>query len=124
MRTGYVKEFEGGKEVWKMRDPAGHTGREVETGEWDIGSYITYCLFPISSCIKRMGEMEEEGSKIGEYAVILDRLYDAAYAQLGKMEDAIYKDRGYVRIVTTNEYCRGGFLQQDFLEVYVKDKPE
>lgn len=124
MRMEYVKELEGGEAVWKISGPTGHVGREVKTGDWDIDSYTNYCLFPIANCIKRMRETGEDGDDLSEYADILDRLYDAADTQLRKMADAIYKDIGWVKIVTTNEDVRGSFLQQDFLEVYVKKGPE
>jgi hypothetical protein len=122
MKREYVKELEGGKEVYKMLNVEGRPVREVETVAWDIHSYINHCLFPLSHCIKRMGYHEDDGSEIGEYADVLDRLYDAAHVQLQKMDDAIHKDMGRIKIITTNEDCRGGFLEQDFLEVHVKEE--
>jgi len=55
---------------------------------------------------------------------ILDRLYDSAVTQLKKLDEVIYKDMGLLQIVTTNEPSRGSFMQQDFIEVYVKKEPD
>jgi len=122
-KYGYAKEVEGGKEIIRLLDGFGRPSREVDVYDWDLDSYINYCLYPIHNCIKRMGETDEDEGAISEYADILGRLYDAARVQLKKMDGAIYKDMGYIKIRTTNEQCYGGFLQQDFLEVYVKPEP-
>jgi hypothetical protein len=116
----YIKEFEDGKEVYKTLDGFGRPGRKVDTMEWDIHQYINYCLFPLQNCINRMREANEFESETGQFVEILGRLYEAADVQLEKMEEAIYKDMGWIKIATTNESCFGDFLQQDFLEVYVE----
>jgi hypothetical protein len=118
----HTKVFEGGKPVFKLLNGHGEPVRDVETVDWEMGMYINYCLFPLSDCIKRMHREGGENGEgiVAEYANILDRLYDTALAQLGRMEDAIYEGVGQIEIITTNEDCRGGFLHQDFLEVYTK----
>ena len=122
MKDKYLKEIKGGEPVFKLLDARG-PGREVDTMDWELDGYITHCLFPIANCIKQMSDKYyEEDSEPNKYAEILDRLYDAAFLQLMKMEEAIRKDIGMVKIETTNESCRGGFLQQDFLEAYVEKK--
>ena len=124
MKHEYVKVVEGGKEIIRMMSKLHEgPGREVDVSDWDIDSYIIQCLYPIQGCIARMRAQSDDGSELYHYSEILERLYDAAYLQLGKMSDAIYKDMGWIRIKTTSESCRGGFLQQDFLEVYVKPEP-
>ena len=120
----HLKVVEGDKVVWKMIDREGRPVREVETVDWDLDMYINYCIYPIQNCINRMQGIDEPDSKIQEFVDMLDRLYDAARVQLYKMADAIYEDMGRVQIITTNENSRGGFLQQDFLEAYIKEKPE
>ena len=122
----HAKVFEGGKAVYKLLDGFGRPTRDVKTADWEMMMYVDYCLFPISDCIKRMindVEAEREGP-FYEYANILDRLYDAALSQLRKMDAAIYKDMGRIKIITTNEDIRGGFLHQAFLEVHVKEEPK
>jgi hypothetical protein len=121
MGRNYQKEIEDGKRIFKMLDGFGRPGREVETTEWELDSYVNYCLFPISIVIEKMAQAEDPDSEIAQYADVLDRLYDAARVQLTKMEKAITESLGKTRIVTTNEDCRGGFLQQDFLDVYMKE---
>lgn len=118
----YVKEFEGGKLVYKMLDGFGRPCREVETTEWEIGDYIGSCLYPLSNCIDRMRQAAEDASDspMGEYVAILDRLYDAAMTEIEKMDEIIYKSMGWVQILKTSENCRGGFMQQDLLDAYVK----
>ena len=118
----HLKVFEGGKEVWRLLDGFGRPGREVETVDWDLDSYVNYCLYPVQSCINRMREGSEDESVIAEYADILDRLYDSAQTQLRKLNNAIHKDLGRIKITTVNEPCRGGFMQQDFLEVVAEEK--
>ena len=118
----HAKVLEGGKEGWKLLDGLGRPGRDVKTVDWEMRMYINYCLFPIQNCINRMREANEFESETGEFVEMLDRLYDAALTQLGKMSDAFDKDMGEIEIITTNEDCRGGFLHQDFLEVYAKKK--
>ena len=124
MEKEYVKEFEGGKEVYKMLDGKGRPVREVKTADWDIEDYINYCLYPLKKCINRMHDTDELDSKIEEFVDMLDRLYDSTHAQLRKMGKAIYKDMGWIKIITTNESCRGGFLQQDFIEVCIQKEPD
>lgn len=119
----YVKEFEGGEAVYKTLAGNGGPGREVETKEWDMEEYINYCLFPLRNCINRMQAINNSDNETAEFADILDRLYDSTQVQLGKMGDAFYKDMGWIKIITTNEDCRGGFLYQDFLEVCVQEEP-
>jgi len=122
MKREYVKETSGDKVVYRMLSCFGSNkpGREVTAVEWDLDSYISYCMFPIGHFIKMMKAASDGEDVISEYADTLDRLYDAAQAQLGKMEDAIYENAGWIKITTTNEDCFGGFLQQDFLEVVVE----
>lgn len=116
-----MKEIKDGKAVYSSPDIYGMPCREVETRDWEIDGYINYCLFPVFDCIKRMmGEEQEDGSEIDEYADILERLYDSAHSQLGKMCDAIHKDIGMIQIITTSEDFRGGFLKQEFLEAFVE----
>jgi hypothetical protein len=119
----YVKEFKGGEAVYKMLDGNGKPAREVETAEWDIEMYINYCLFPLRNCINRMQALNNPDIETDEFADMLDRLYDSARAQLGRMGDALYRDMGRIEIITTNESCRGGFLHQDFIEVCVQKEP-
>lgn len=119
----HAKVFEGGQEGWKLLDGFGRPGRDVKTVDWEMRIYINYCLFPIQNCINRMREANELESETGQFVEMLDRLYDAASTQLGKMSDAIDEDMGQIKITTTNEDCRGGFLHQDFLEVCVKENP-
>lgn len=123
MKHEYVKEVKGGKEAFVMLSSSGGVLREVGTMNWEIGDYIDYCLYPIRGCIERMREEGGVEGAIYEYAIILGRLYDAARVQLEKIDDAIYKGMGDIQIRTTSEQCLGGFLQQDFLEVYVKPEP-
>ncbi|MBU2623040.1 MAG: hypothetical protein KKD92_12055 [Proteobacteria bacterium] len=122
MEKKYVKEIKDGKEVYSFLNDNGTLAREVETTEWELESYINYCLFPILNCIKRMGELVDpkERSEINEYADILNRLYDAASVQLEKMNDTIGKDLGIILIRATAEDCFGGFMQQDLIEAFVK----
>lgn len=115
---GYVKKVEGKEESFMMLDGCGRPSREVKTVEWDLHQYINHCLFPVHDCIEKMGKTSDQDT-ICEYVDILNRLYDAALLQLNKMNKAIYKDLGWIKIVTTNEDCYGGFMHQDFLEVHV-----
>ncbi len=68
--------------------------------------------------MRQSGEADENDMNI------LDRLYDSAVTQLKKLDEVIYKDMGLLQIVTTNEPSRGSFMQQDFIEVYVKKEPD
>jgi hypothetical protein len=120
----YLKEFKGGNPVYKMLDGFGRPGRKVETIDNDIGDYISSCLYPLKNCIDRMISEGEDGDAIFDFAHILDRLYDAAYTQLEKMDEAIYTHMGWIKITTTNENIRGGLMQQDFLGVYVGKEPD
>lgn len=112
--NGYVKKVKGEEESFMMLDGFGRPGREVNTIEWDLHQYVNQCLFPIHDYIEKMRDACDENVDI------LERLYDAALLQIKKMDNAIYKDMGWINIVTTSEECYGGFMHQDFLEVYVK----
>jgi hypothetical protein len=120
MKKEFLKKIEGGKRVYRMMDGVNRPGREVDTAEWEIDEYVNYCIYPLQNCISRMHGIDEPDSEIQEFVDMLDRLYDSAHAQISKMAEAIYKDMGWVKIITTNENCRGGFLEQDFLEVFVE----
>lgn len=119
----YVKELEGGEAIYKLLSDKGRPVRDVETAEWNIKEYINYCLYPLQNCIKRMQAIDNPENETSEFADMLERLYDSALTQLGRMEDVLCKDIGEIIIVTTNESSRGGFLHQEFIEVFVQEEP-
>lgn len=120
---GYVKELEGGEAIYKMLNDKGRPLREVETAEWDIEEYIRHCLFPLQNCITRMQAIDNPENETSEFAEMLDRLHDSALAQIERMGDVLCKDMGQIKIVTTNESFRGGFLHQEFIEAFVQEEP-
>ena len=119
----YLKECKDGKVTWRFKEGFNkQPGREVETTDWGIGDYVDYCLFPLKDCIQRMDQAAEDRDDdiMREFANILRRLYDSAIMQLEKMDDAIYKDMGWIKIRQVNEKILGDFLQQELLEVFVE----
>jgi hypothetical protein len=119
---GYAKKLEGGEVVYKLLDGNGRPVREVKTVEWDIREYINYCLFPLRNCINRMQELDNPDIETEEFADMLDRLNDSALTQIRRMGDVLCKDMGQIKIVTTNESSRGGFLHQEFIEAFVQEE--